>query len=114
MNLALPMPQGSYLSDRFRAGDLECSAGIGSDTNVEFGVVGIINKDVNITTNPYQNGKEVGVYGRITIPIGGPKSRLNCDTLYQLELQKKRIEVLRLQQELANLKALQFENNNKK
>jgi hypothetical protein len=51
---------------------------------------------------------DVGVYARINIPIGAPKERLNCNTLYQLELEKKRMEVFRLKQEIANLRNLQF------
>ena len=42
LNLAIPQSSQSYQSDRVRAGDLECSAAIGSSTNVEFGVVGIL------------------------------------------------------------------------
>jgi hypothetical protein len=53
----------------------------------------------------------VGVYGRITIPLGAPKERLNCNVLYQLELEKKRLEVMRLQAEIDNLRALKFEEN---
>lgn len=110
LNLSLPSPQGNYQTDKFRAGDLDCSMAIGSGTNIEFGVVGVIdnpnNQIINIDNN---QGKNVGVYGRISIPIGAPKERLNCNTLYQLELQKKRMEIQRLQQELYNLRKLQFE-----
>jgi hypothetical protein len=56
------------------------------------------------------NDRNVGVYARIIIPIGAPKERINCNTLYQLELEKKRLEVIKLQQEVANLKRLKFEN----
>lgn len=128
LNLALPQSPQSFQSDRVRAGDLECSAAIGSSTNVEFGVVGILNQ--NDPWDQYRIGagypandpslgptyndnfmRDVGVYAKITIPIGAPKERLNCNALYKLELQKKRLEVLKLQQEVANLKALQFEEN---
>jgi hypothetical protein len=51
---------------------------------------------------------DIGVYARITIPIGAPKERLNCNSLYQLELEKKRMEVFRLKQEVQNLRNLQF------
>ena len=54
--------------------------------------------------------KDVGVYARMIIPIGAPKKRLNCDTLYQLELQKKRMEIQRMEKELQNLRSLRFEN----
>src|SRR5210317_2563398 len=107
LNLAIPQSPQSYQSDRVRAGDLECSVAIGSSTNVEFGVVGILNQQdptyFASATDPYFNYnpdsfiKDVGVYGKITIPLGAPKERLNCNTLYQLELRKKRLEVQRLE-----------------
>ena len=117
INLAIPNSPQSFQQDRIRAGDLECSAAIGSSTNVEFGVVGILNQN-----DPYYNNldpmynfqkddfmRDIGVYGRITIPIGAPKERLNCNVLYKLELEKKRLEVLKLQREIQNLRNLQFE-----
>jgi hypothetical protein len=122
LNLAIPNSQQNYQSDRIRAGDLECSHAIGSATNIEFGVVGIINDNdpFNPLNNPmfinqnmnYSNQlvKDVGVYARITIPIGAPKERLNCNILYQLELEKKRLEVVKLKQEIDRLRNLQFEN----
>ena len=110
VSLALPSAPGSFQSDRFRAGDLDCSMAIGSGTNVEFGVVGIINNNQTITMNPTQSGKEIGVYGRITIPIGAPSGRVDCTVFYDLELKKRRMEIQKLEAELNNLKALRFEN----
>lgn len=111
LNLSIPSSPGQYQSDSFRAGDLDCSMAIGSGTNVEFGVVGIINQTETTVSTSTNNGKrDVGVYARMTVPIGGPKTRLNCDTLYQLELQKKRMEIERMQQEIQNLRSLKFEN----
>ena len=125
LNLAIPQTPQSFQSDRVRAGDLECSAAIGSSTNLEFGVVGILNQndpwdqyrastgyiDPNRPVLSYNDDfmRDVGVYAKLTIPIGAPKERLNCNTLYKLELEKKRLEVMKLQQELANLRNLQFE-----
>lgn len=113
LNLNLPSGPGSYQSDKFRAGDLDCSNAIGSATNLEFGVVGFINNGgYDVSTNimePQNEVKDVGVYARITIPIGGPKDRINCNVLYQLELEKKRLEVQKLKQEVLRLQALQFE-----
>jgi hypothetical protein len=113
LNLSIPQASGSYLSDRFRAGELDCSMAIGSATSVEFGVTGIINKSpdgsVPISSSSVANNN-IGVYGRIIIPIGAPTERINCNTLYELELQKKRIEVLKLQEEVNQLKKLKFEN----
>jgi len=55
----------------------------------------------------------VGLYARIIIPLDGPKERINCNTLYQLELERRRLEVMKLEQELEALRKLQsgkFEN----
>ena len=112
LNLQMPNSSSSYQSDKFRAGDLDCSNAIGGGTTVEFGVTGIID---NGTDNPlyqdYNSGKakNVGVYGRIIIPLDGPKERINCNDLYELELRKKRLEVEKLQQEVNQLRRLQFE-----
>ena len=111
MSLAIPSAPGSYLSDRFRAGDLDCSMAIGSGTNVEFGVLGVINNNTQtISTDTTGRTKDVGVYGRIIIPIGAPKGRVDCSILYDLELQKKRMEIQKLENELNNLRNLKFEN----
>jgi hypothetical protein len=112
LNLALPSTPGSYQSDRFRAGELDCSMAIGSGTNVEFGVMGIINNNPNqsvINNMITPNARDVGVYGRITIPIGAPKGRVDCNLLYQMELSKKRMEIEKLELELRNLRNLKFE-----
>lgn len=50
--------------------------------------------------------KNIGVYARIVIPLDGPKERINCNDLYELELRKKRLEVMKLQQELERLRRL--------
>jgi hypothetical protein len=92
---------------------------IGASTNVEFGVVGLISREdgnpyaqemTSINNSNMPNMRDIGVYAKITIPIGAPKERLNCNTLYQLELTKKRLEVQKLTQEVENLKRLAFEN----
>jgi hypothetical protein len=106
LNLSIPSAPSNFGSDRFRAGDLDCQNSIGSATNLEFGVTGIQRGDPQFDNS----SPDVGVYARIVIPLGArPKSRINCNTLYQLELSKKRLEVLRLERELNQLKALQFE-----
>jgi hypothetical protein len=54
---------------------------------------------------------DVGVYSRIVIPLGKRvKSRIDCNKLYELELRKKQLEVQKLEQELQQLRELQFEN----
>ena len=113
LNLSIPQASQSYASDRFRSGDMDCSQAIGSASNVEFGVMGILDdgesSDTGDITMNNSNTKNIGVYGRIIIPLDGPKQRINCNTLYQLELRKKRLEVQKLEAEVKRLKSMQFE-----
>ena len=111
LNLQLPGTGGNYQSDKFRAGELDCSNAIGSATNLEFGVTGLIDKGNYDQMNNYINGgSDVGVYARITIPLGKrAKSRIDCNRLYELELRKKQLEVIKLEKELQQLRELRIE-----
>lgn len=111
VNLAIPNAQQSYQSDSFDAGELRCSNAIGSATQLEYGVTGIINGGSSYDpTQPTL--RDVGVYARITVPLGKvAKNRIDCNRLYELELQKKQLELQKLQQELEQLKSLQLEVN---
>jgi hypothetical protein len=116
MNLAIPNMGSTYGSDSIRAGDLDCKNSIGGATNFELGVTGIVDNAVSPFSSDDPNNpmtKDIGVYARIVIPLDAPKERINCNTLYQLELHRRRLEVQKLQQELDNLRRLQkqaFEN----
>jgi hypothetical protein len=108
IGLTLLGSSASYGQDSIRAGDLDCKNSIGGATNLEFGITGIIDN----YSSPFSGGsgvdtsKDVGIFARITIPLDKPKERINCNSLYQLELRKKRLEVLKLQQELEQLRRL--------
>jgi len=108
IGLQLPGSSSSYGQDSIRAGDLDCKNAIGGSTNLEFGITGIIDN----YDSPFGGGatgptsRDVGVFARIVIPLDGPKERINCNSLYELELRKKRIEVLKLQEELEALRKL--------
>jgi hypothetical protein len=109
LNLSLPSTPQAYGQDSIRAGDLDCKNAIGGATNLEFGVTGIIDNyegPFGSSDPGYPQQKDVGIYARIIIPLDGPKERINCNSLYQLELRKKRLEVLKLQQELEALRKL--------
>ena len=81
LNLNIPNTSRTFQQDRIRAGNVDCSMAIGSATTVEFGVVGIVTDDNNpypalfdasqsVPLDPDKLTKDVGVYGKITIPIG--------------------------------------------
>lgn len=115
LNLQIPNAGNSYGTDRIRAGDMECSASISGATQFELGATGIINNAVSpfSSSDPANpQTKDIGLYARIVIPLDAPRSRLNCNDLYRLELQRRQLEVMKLHQELDNLRKLQggFEN----
>ena len=107
--LTLPNPPMNYQSDRFKAGNLDCSNAVGGGVNLEFGVTGVVNNvgGTFSTSGNLSQGKDVGVYARVVIPLDKPKSRINCDDLYQVELAQRRLEIQQLRNELEALKNLQ-------
>lgn len=111
LNLQLPTQTGNYQSDKFRVGDLDCSNAIGGATNLELGVTGIVDNAVGPFDNPdplNPETKDIGLYARIIIPLDAPKERISCNRLFELELRKRRLEVLKLEQELRNLQQFRF------
>ena len=107
LSLSLPNSGTNYQSDSFRSGDLDCSNAIGSATNIEFGLTSIIQGGT--AENSGRTG-DIGIYSKITIPLGKrAKSRIDCNRLYELELQKKQLEVMKLKQEIDKLRELAFE-----
>jgi hypothetical protein len=105
--LQLPTPSMSYQSDSFRAGELDCSMAIGGSLNLELGVLGGVN---NLGGNGLApQTKDIGVFARIVIPLNAPKSRIDCNQLYLLELQQRRLEIEQLHAELEAMKQLQEE-----
>ena len=110
LNLALPSSSAGFGTDSIKAGDLDCKNSIGGSTNFELGLTGIIsNADSFFGTNDPLNPqtKDFGMYARIIIPLDAPSERINCNTLYQLELQRRRLEVEKLRQEIELLKSMQ-------
>ena len=68
LSLSLPSSGMNYQSDKFRAGDLDCSNSIGSATNIEFGLTSII-QGSSLSNAGHRTG-DIGVYAQITIPLG--------------------------------------------
>lgn len=107
--LSLPSPPINGQSDSFQANNLRCSNAVGGGVNLEYGITGVLS---GLETG--SRGKDIGVYARIVIPLDKPRSRINCDDLYQVELAQRRLEIQKLRDELEQLKNLQddmdFEN----
>jgi len=111
LNLQLPNSVSNYQSDKFRDGDLDCSNAIGSATNLEFGVTGIIDGNSSTSTFDMDQSTDIGVFAKITIPLGRRvKQRIDCNRLFELAIRQKQLEVMRLEAELRKLQELTFEN----
>ena len=114
-SLSLQMPQApqNYQSDRFRANNLDCSNAIGSATNLEFGVMGLVNQGnyYDYWNEPVNSPfRDIGIFARIVIPLGQkPRDRIDCNALFELEMRYRALEIQRLEAELAQLRRLQFE-----
>ena len=110
MSFSIPSMSSVSGSDSIRAGDLDCKNAIGGSTNFEIGMTGVINNAIVPIIGKEGNDpqtKDIGLYARLIIPLDGPSERINCNTLYQLELQRRRLEVERLKQEIEYLKLMQ-------
>ena len=113
IGLQLPNAGSTYGQDSIRTQEgLDCKNAIGGATQLEFGVTGVIDNYNSPfgSNNNMDSSKDIGVYARIVIPLDKPKQRINCNTLYELELRRKRIEVLKLQEELEALRKLNQQN----
>jgi len=76
LSLQLPSMTNSYASDKFRAGNLDCSNAIGGTMNMEFGITGIVNNaQTPFSSDDPDNPttKDLGLYARIVIPLNAPK-----------------------------------------
>ena len=105
LSLALPSPPMNYQSDSFSTGNMRCSNAVGGGVNLEYGVTGVLS---GLDTN--SEGRNIGVYARIVIPLDKPKARINCNDLYQIELTQRRLEIQKLRDEIEALRNLQTEN----
>ena len=118
MSLSLPGSSSSNGTDSVSMDQMKCANSISGGTLFEVGITGVINNAIapligkQDPNNP--QSKDVGLYARIIIPLDGPAERINCNSLYQLMLQKQRLEMTKLRQEINLLKEMQtntsFEN----
>ena len=118
MSLSLPGSSSSNGTDSVSMDQMKCANSISGGTLFEVGMTGVINNAIapligkQDPNNP--QSKDIGLYARIIIPLDGPAERVNCNSLYQLMLQKQRLEMTKLRQEINLLKEMQtntsFEN----
>lgn len=49
--------------------------------------------DVGIISDPNAMRENTAAYGRVVVPLGRQRKRINCDALYQLEVKRLRMEL---------------------
>jgi hypothetical protein len=117
VNLSMPSASSSSGYDKVKMGTNDCQNSIAGATTFEVGLMAtafnaiapLVGKED--LDNPQT--KDISLYARISIPLDAPPERVNCSTLYKLMLQKERLEVEKLRQEIELLKQMQttsFEN----
>lgn len=104
----IPQTQRPSGQDRIRTRDgVECSQSIDSALTFDAGAMALPPNWTNgygYNPNPQPqtpNQWNYGGYARITIPLGMPPRKIDCGELYQLELQRLRLEVEYLRQKMA-------------
>lgn len=95
----LPVAPTSYGQDEFRAADgTTCRSSMDGTKRVEVGAFGSGGKaDDSAYSLPgyaYGNqGRNAGVYGRFSMSLDASPDRMNCNTLYRLELERRQLEL---------------------
>ena len=104
---AVSIPSASVPSgyDRVTTADgVTCESTIASATYVQTGLVGSqtdqkYDKSQAGYYNNIQDKNEVGAYVQMVIPIGEKRERINCNRLYNLEIDRLRAEITKLKVE---------------
>lgn len=107
MPSAPSLPSGS---DRVQgASGITCESTVAPDAYVDVGVYNQQNDrkydSFNNNYNSSYDDGDAGIYARMVIPLGGPKKRVDCTRLYDMELQrlKAEIEMLRMQKDMGSV-----------
>ena len=92
-------PQAGY--DRVRTSTgAECQTSLDTGKYMNIGTYAV-NEDSNSVDR-----NDVGVYANLTVMLGRDKiKRVNCNKLYDLQAQRDSVEIQRLQEEIALMKA---------
>ena len=102
VSIQLPSTINSGARDRIVTPErFECENSLSGKAQIEYGVAASNAQSDNIfNTNTNNQGKAITVYGKLIVPIGGPKSRIDCNQLYELEIKRRQLEIKILEQQL--------------
>lgn len=104
--LVLPPSVPTFGSDEFHASDgTSCKSSMDGAKRVEAGAFGTGSSyDSRTVAQPYifpqEPSQNVGAYVRFSVSLDARKKRMDCSRLYEIELQKKQLELEVLRQSL--------------
>jgi hypothetical protein len=96
VSVQLPATNNSGARDRIVTPErFECENSLSGKAQVEYGVAASnaqTSTSFSSSVTP-DAGKNITVYGKLVIPIGAPKSRIDCNRLFELEVRKRELEI---------------------
>lgn len=94
VSVQLPATVNNGARDRIVTPErFECENSLSGKAQLEYGVAASNGDSTSVYNTSNTTGKTVTVYGKIIIPIGGPKSRIDCNELYELEVKRRKLEI---------------------
>lgn len=94
VSVQLPSTVTGGSRDRIVSPDrFECENSLSGKAQLEYGVAASNSRNANNFSPNQDTGNNVTVYGKIIIPIGGPKNRIDCNRLFELEVRKRELEI---------------------
>lgn len=112
-SLIIPQAQSYFGQDTVKMNGLECSTSVSSQKNFEAGALAAQSQYNNYNPGMYGGSTYTpattgGVYARIVVPLDGPRNRPDCNRLFELELEKRALELEMYKKNMATPKDDEF------
>jgi hypothetical protein len=109
----IPTAPANYGQDRVVVNGFECSSAVGTQKHFEVGALGQQSQYQQFGAgvnggSTYAPATSGGAYARIVIPLDAPKQRPNCNRLYEIELEKRELELEFFKKNMATPKDAEF------
>jgi hypothetical protein len=111
--LIIPQAQSNFGQDSVRINGFECSTSVSSQKNLETGVLAAQSQYNNYNPGMYGGSTYTpavtgGVYARVIIPLDGKRNRPDCNRLFEIELEKRALELEMYKKNMATPKDDEF------
>lgn len=109
----IPTAPANYGQDRVVVNGFECSSAVGTQKHFEIGALGQQSQYQQYGAGMYGGSSYApaasgGAYARVVIPLDAPKERPNCNRLYEIELEKRELELEFYKKNMATPKDSEF------